>query len=212
MLIAERLLMLDRQLDGSPFFEPRPAVELNRWLSAACLVELAALGRLSWAGIHIAAPEDVSAHYMLLNDAQSVVRKRSMTPRDAVEAVHRSMPRIAQDLLESMVRRGLLIEERKRRMMFFSDVSHPVQSTSTYFENVRHLKAGAESFGLEDLWQLGLILLCDGRQLLKAHAPDNELSLNARLNRFEAMVSSSRATSDLSAQRARLIFALTKFQ
>jgi hypothetical protein len=212
MLIAERLLMLDRQLDGSPFFEPRPPADLNRWLAAACLVELAALGRLSWAGIQIAAPEDVSAHYMLLNDAQSVIRKRSMTPRDAVEAVHRSMPRIALDLLESMVRRGLLIEERKRRMMIFSDVSYPVQSTSTYFESVRHLKAGAESFGLEDLWQLGLILLCDGMQLLKAHVPDGELSLNGRLNRFEAIVSSSRATSDIRAQRARLIFALTKFQ
>jgi hypothetical protein len=211
MLLAERILLLDRKLDGMPWQLPRTPAALNRWLAAACLVELTALGRLKLAGSQIAAPEDVSAHYMLLNDAQAIIRKRAHTPLEAVDAVHRAMPRIAYDLLASLVRRGLLIEEKKRKYGIFSEVSYPVQSTSAYNESAKLLAQGAEQLGLSDLWLLGLVLLADGMDLLRAHLPEQALALDGRLNRFEAFVSGNRASADASAQRARLIFLLTKF-
>jgi hypothetical protein len=220
MLLAEHLLLLDRKLDGSAIGQLRTAANLNRWLAAACLVELTALGRLTLVGPNIAAPVDISAHYMLLNDAQAVVRKRAQTPLEAVESVHRAMPRIAPDLYASLVRRGILIEEKRRKFGFFSDISYPVQSTSAYNESVNFLAQGAENVSLSDLWLLGLTLLADGMKILSlaartplgaADLPDHALALEGRLNRFEAFVSGSRASSDASAQRARLIFQLTKF-
>ena len=216
MLLAEHLLLLDRRLDGSAWDQPRAPAALNRWLAAACLIELTALGRLTLAGPHIVAPEDISAHYMLLNDAQAIVRKRAQTPLDAVEAVSRAMPRIAPDLLASLVRRGILIEEKKRKFGIFSQISYSVQSTSSYNESVKLLAQAAENIGLSDLWLLGLLLLVDGMDLLKSHLPNEAMALDGRLNRFEAFVSGSRASNDAnslqSVQRARLIFALTKFE
>ncbi len=216
MLLAEHLLLLDRKLDGSSWDQARAPAALNRWLAASCLIELTALGRLTLAGPHIVAREDISAHYMLLNDAQAIVRKRAQTPLEAVDAVSRAMPRIAPDLLASLVRRGILIEERKRKFGIFSQMSYSVQSTSSYLETVKLLAQGAENLGLSDLWLLGLLLLSDGMDLLKHHLPDEALALDGRLNRFEAFVSGSRATNDANAQqsvqRARLIFALTKFE
>ncbi len=216
MLLAEHLLLLDRKLDGTPWDQARAPATLNRWLAAACLIELTALGRLTWAGPHIVAPDDISAHYMLLTDAQAIVRKRAQTPLDAVESVSRAMPRIAPDLLASLVRRGILIEEKKRKFGIFSQTSYPVQSTSSYMESVKLLTQGAENIGLSDLWLLGLLLLGDGMDLLKSHLPDEAMALDGRLHRFEAFVSGSRvsndATSQQSVQRARLIFALTKFE
>ena len=212
MLLAERLLLLDRQLDGSPWGAARSAAAQNRWLAAACLVELTALGRLSLTAGQVNVPEDISAHYALLNDAQAVLRKRSCTPTEAVEAVHRAMPRIAADLLASLVRRGILIEQSKRKFGLFKELSYPVQSTSAYRESVKMLEEGAEQIGLNDLWQLGMILLVDAFDLLKHHLPDQALALDARLDRFETFVSAARASNDPSAQRARLIFALSKFE
>ena len=216
MLLAEHILLLDRKLDGSCWNQARAPANLNRWLAAACLIELTALGRLTLAGPHVVAPEDISAHYMLLNDAQAIVRKRAQTPLDAVEAVSRAMPRIAPDLLASLVRRGILIEEKKRKFGIFSQMSYSVQSTSSYMESVKLLAQGAENLGLSDLWLLGLLLLSDGMDLLKPHLPDEAMALDGRLNRFEAFVSGSRANTDESSlqsvQRARLIFALTKFE
>ena len=216
MLLAEHLLMLDRRLDGSAWDKLRAPAALNRWLAAACLIELTALGRLTLVGPHIVAPEDISAHYMLLNDAQAIVRKRAQTPLDAVEAVSRAMPRIAPDLLASLVRRGILIEEKKRKFGIFSQTSYSVQSTSSYNESVKLLTQAAENIGLSDLWLLGLLLLGDGMDLLKSHLPNEAMALDGRLNRFEAFVSGSRASNDAhslqSVQRARLIFALTKFE
>lgn len=216
MLLAEHLLLLDRRLDGSAWDQPRAPAALNRWLAAACLIELTALGRLTLAGPHIVAPEDISAHYMLLNDAQAIVRKRAQTPLDAVEAVSRAMPRIAPDLLASLVRRGILIEEKKRKFGIFSQISYSVQSTSSYNESVKLLAQASENIGLSDLWLLGLLLLGDGMDLLKSHLPNEAMALDGRLNRFEAFVSGSRASNDAnslqSVQRARLIFALTKFE
>ena len=216
MLLAEHLLLLDRKLDGSPWDQARAPAALNRWLAAACLIELTALGRLTLAGPHVVAPEDISAHYMLLNDAQAIVRKRAQTPLDAVDAVSRAMPRIAPDLLASLVRRGILIEEKKRKFGIFSQISYSVQSTSSYLESVKLLAQGAENLGLSDLWLLGLLLLSDGMDLLKPHLPDEAMALDGRLNRFEAFVSGARANNDAnslqSVQRARLIFALTKFE
>ena len=216
MLLAEHLLLLDRKLDGSSWDQARAPAALNRWLAASCLIELTALGRLTLAGPHVVAPEDISAHYMLLNDAQAIVRKRAQTPLEAVEAVSRSMPRIAPDLLASLVRRGILIEEKKRKFGIFSQTSYSVQSTSSYLESVKLLAQGAENVGLSDLWLLGLLLLSDGMDLLKHHLADEAIALDGRLNRFEAFVSGSRATNDVnsqqSVQRARLIFALTKFE
>lgn len=216
MLLAEHLLLLDRKLDGSPWDQNRAPAALNRWLAAACLIELTALGRLTLVGPHIAAPHDISAHYMLLNDAQAIVRKRAQTPLDAVDAVSRAMPRIAPDLLASLVRRGILIEEKKRKFGIFSQTSYPVQSTSSYMASVKLLAQGAENIGLSDLWLLGLLLLGDGMDLLKSHLPHEAIALDGRLNRFEAFVSGSRASNDAislqSVQSARLIFALTKFE
>ena len=216
MLLAEHLLLLDRRLDGSAWDQPRAPAALNRWLAAACLIELTALGRLTLAGPHIVAPEDISAHYMLLNDAQAIVRKRAQTPLEAVEAVSRAMPRIAPDLLASLVRRGILIEEKKRKFGIFSQTSYSVQSTSSYNESVKLLAQAAENIGLSDLWLLGLLLLGDGMDFLKSHLPNEAMALDGRLNRFEAFVSGSRASNDAnslqSVQRARLIFALTKFE
>ena len=98
----------------------------------------------------------------------------------------------------------------------FSQTSFSVQSTSSYFKSVKLLAQGAENLGLSDLWLLGLLLLSDGMDLLKQHLPDEALALDGRLNRFEAFVSGSRATNEVSTQysvqRARLIFALTKFE
>ena len=216
MLLAEHLLLLDRKLDGSSWDQSRAPAALNRWLAASCLVELTVLGRLTLAGPHVVAPQDIAAHYMLLNDAQAIVRKRAQTPLEVVEAVSRAMPRIAPDLLASLVRRGILIEEKKRKFGIFSQTSFSVQSTSSYFESAKLLAQGAENLGLSDLWLLGLLLLSDGMDLLKHHLPDEALALDGRLNRFEAFVSGSRATNEASTQHsvqsARLIFALTKFE
>jgi hypothetical protein len=221
MLLAEHLILLDRKLDGSAWGENRAPAALNRWLAAACLVELTALGRLTVAGAHVVATEDIAAHYMLLNDAQAVLRKRAQTPLDAVDAVHRAMPRIASDLMASLVRRGLLIEEKRRKFGIFSTTTYPVQSTSSYFESVKSLAQGADNLALTDLWLLGLVLLSDGMDLLKPHLPNEAMAIDGRLNRFEAYVSGARVTNDprtlndsnsqLSLQRARLMFALTKF-
>jgi hypothetical protein len=211
MLIAERLLLLDRTLDGQVLVE-RATGALNRWLASACLVELAALGRLGLVGGKVVAPEDVPAHYMMLSDAQAIVRKRSGTPMETLDVLTRAMPRMAQDLLESMTRRGLLIEEQKRKFGFLKSLRYPVQSTSAYRECAQLLSEAAEQFGVSDLWNLGFLLLADGMELPRHHLPEQVLNLDARLNRFEAFVSSQRANLDPSAQRARLIFALTKLE
>jgi hypothetical protein len=210
MLIAERLLMLDRRLDGQPWADAREALMRNRWMAAALVVELAVLGRLSMVGPQIHAPEDLPVHYMLLNDAQAIVRKRSGNAIETIDAVHRAMPRIAQDLLDSMVRRGLLIAERRRKMLIFSDHNYPVQSTSSYHESLKLLESAALEVGLTDLWKLGFLLLADGMDIARFLLPEQALALDGKLSRFEAFVSSSRASSDPSALRARLIFALTK--
>jgi Golgi phosphoprotein 3 (GPP34) len=210
MLIAERLLMLDRRLDGQPWAGARDDVVRNRWMAASLVVELAVLGRLSMVGPHIHAPEDLPVHYMLLNDAQAIIRKRPGNAVETIEAVHRAMPRIAQDLLDSMVRRGLLIAETRRRMLIFSDHTYPVQSTSSYSESVQLLESAAHEVGLTDLWKLGFLLLADGMDIARFVLPELALALDGKLSRFEAFVSSSRASSDASALRARLIFALTK--
>ena len=160
MLLAEHLLLLDRKLDGSSWDQARAPAALNRWLAASCLVELTALGRLTLAGPHVVAPQDISADYMLLNDAQAIVRKRAQTPLEAVEAVSRAMPRIAPDLLASLVRRGILIEEKKRKFGIFSQTSFSVQSTSSYFKSVKLLAQGAENLG--DL--IVLKLLCRAQE------------------------------------------------
>ena len=212
MLLAERLVLLDRKLDGSPWAAPRPSAELNRWLAASCLVELAAMGRLSFAAGMVSSCDELPAHYMLLNDAQSIVRRRAQSAREAVEAVHRGMPRIAPDLLASLVRRGILFEERTRRLGLFSSTRHPVQSTSAYHESARLLRRGAEDLGVQDLWALGLMLLVDGMGILNALLPDLALDLEKKLHRFETFVSGSRAAADPSAQRARLILALTQLR
>jgi hypothetical protein len=210
MLIAERLLMLDRRLDGRPWSTPRDYNERNRWAAAALLVELAVMGRLSFVANIVHAPEDIPAHYMLLSDALAIVQKRSGTPTEVVEAVHRAMPRIAQDLLDSLVRRGLLIMETRRKYVLLKEHSYPVQSTSTYNESIKLLNAAALDLSLTDLWQLGFLLLADGMEIARHLLPEHALALEGKLSRFEAFVSGSRATQDVTALRARLIFALTK--
>ena len=57
-----------------------------------------------------------------------------------------------------------------------------------------------------------MILLADAFDLLKHHLPEQALALDARLDRFETFVSAARVSNDPSAQRARLIFALSKFE
>jgi hypothetical protein len=215
MLLAEHLLLLDRKLDGAPLSDPaRPAVELNRWTAAACVAELAAMGRLQLVGNDVVASSDISAHYMLLNDVLMVIKKKSLTPIATVDAVARAMPRIAVDLLSSMVLRGILIEEKTTRfgMALFGKVRYPVQSTSAYGQSLKHISEGIEAIGLADLWSLSLILLADGMNLVHAILPDLAAPLDGRLNRFEAFVSGTRAPPDINAQRARLIFALTRYE
>jgi hypothetical protein len=188
----------------------RDEAERNRWTAAALLVELAVMGRLSFVANIVHAPEDVPAHYMLLSDALAIVQKRSGTPVETVEAVHRSMPRIAQDLLDSMVRRGLLIVETRRRLLLLKDRTYPVQSTSMYSESVKILDSAAHELSTADLWKLGFLLLADGMDIARHVLPEHALALDGKLNRFEAFVSGSRASQDTNALRARLIFALTK--
>jgi Golgi phosphoprotein 3 (GPP34) len=215
MLLAEHILLLDRKLDGTPLTElARPMAELNRWMAAACVAELAAMGRLQLVGNEVLATSDVAAHYMLLNDVLMVVKKKPLAPMATVDAVARAMPRIAADLLSSMVLRGILIEEKTARfgLAMFGKVRYPVQSTSAYKESLRFINDGIESLGLADLWSLSLILLADGMSLVQAILPDLAPVLDGRLDRFEAFVSGTRAPPDINAQRARIIFALTRYE
>jgi len=213
MLLAEHLLLLDRKLDGAPLTDPaRRAIELNRWMAAACVAELATMGRLQMVGNEVVATNDMPAHYMLLNDVLMVVKKKSQTPSATVDSVARAMPRIAADLLSSMVLRGILIEEKSTRfgLTLFGKVRYPVQSTSAYGKSVKLISDGVESIGLADLWSLSLILLADGMNLLQATLPELASQLDGRLNRFEAFVSAIRTEKNIDAQRARLIFALIR--
>jgi len=213
MLLAEHLLLLDRKLDGAPLTDPaRNSTELNRWMAAACVVELATMGRLQLVGSDVVATSDVPAHYMLLNDVLMVTKKKSLTPTATVDAVARAMPRIAANLLSSMVLRGILIEEKSARfgLSFFGKVRYPVQSTSAYNKSLKFVSDGIEAIGLADLWSLSLILLADGMNLVQPILPELASQLDGRLNRFEAFVSGTRTDMDINAQRARLIFALTR--
>lgn len=215
MLLAEHILLLDRKLDGSPLAEiARPMAELNRWMAAACVAELAVMGRLQLVGNELLATSDVAAHYMLLNDVLMVVKKKPLAPLAAVDAVARAMPRIATDLLSSMVLRGILIEEKTARfgLVMFGKVRYSVQSTSAYNKSLRFISDGIETIGLADLWSLSLIMLADGMSLVQAILPDLAPVLDGRLNRFEAFVSGTRAQPDINAQRARVIFALTRHE
>lgn len=215
MLLAEHLLLLDRKLDGAPLSDPaRPPVELNRWMAAACITELAAMGRLQLVGNEVVATSDIAAHYMLLNDVLMVVKKKSLTPTATVDAVARAMPRIAVNLLSSMVLRGILIEEKTARfgMALFGKVRYPVQSTSAYNQSLKHISDGIEAIGLADLWSLSLIFLADGMSMVQSVLPDLASQLDGRLDRFEAFVTGTRAPPDINAQRARLIFALTRYE
>jgi len=181
-------------------------------MAAACVVELATMGRLQLVGSDVVATSDVPAHYMLLNDVLMVTKKKSLTPTATVDAVARAMPRIAANLLSSMVLRGILIEEKSARfgLSFFGKVRYPVQSTSAYNKSLKFVSDGIEAIGLADLWSLSLILLADGMNLVQPILPELASQLDGRLNRFEAFVSGTRTDMDINAQRARLIFALTR--
>jgi hypothetical protein len=211
MLLAERLLLLNRKLDGSPVTsEAHSAQELNRFLAIACICELCAMGRIGSVGSDIMVVNDVSAHYMLLNDVQAVLARRALPPAQAIDAVARAMPRIATDLLASLVVRGRLIEEKRRHFGIFSKSVFSVQSTSAYNESRDLVQKAADNLGLADLWALALVLLCDSMDLLSFQLPELSLELDGRLNRFEAFVSSVRTVSDQNAVRARLIFTLAR--
>jgi hypothetical protein len=211
MLLAEHMLLLDRKLDGSPHgAAARAPAESNRWMAAACVAELTALGRLQLVGQDVHVVNDLAANYMLLNDALAVLRRKPQNPQGCVDLVARAMPRIATDLLASMALRGLLIEQSAKRFGLFKSLSYPVQSTSAYAESIKLLDAGIASLGLQNLWSMAFVLLADGMGILPALLPDLTLSLDTQLNRFEAYISTSRQLSDPNAQRARLIFQLTR--
>jgi hypothetical protein len=213
MLLAERLLLLDRQLDGSPWVKARTPAQQNRLAACACLIELAIGQRLQDVAGQLQVVSDVPAHYMVLSDTLAILQRKPSATKDAPDLISRATPRMASELLASMSRRGLLIEESTRKYGFIKHTRYSVQSTSAYQACVNLLLESATQFGLSDLPSLGILLLADRaditRHLLPKSGPIAPENFEAKLSRFESLVSGQRAALDPTARSARLIFTFT---
>ncbi len=218
MLLVEKILLVDRQLDGSHWVAARSLPEQNRIAAAAVLIELAMLDRVHNLANQLAVRSDLPTQYSLLTDAQAVLSRKLVAIEDAPLHLHRAMPNIAKDVLDSMVRRGVMIAEKNTRLLFWSQTRYSVQSTSVYRACINTLAETAQQVGLGDLLNLGFLLLSDRLQLLPhlfASANkfiDGRLAVANRdweknLERFESIAINRQNTSDPQLACARLIFA-----
>lgn len=211
MLLAERILLLARDLSGEPLNSSQTGRDLARWLGVAVVTELAAMGRLRFLEGRISATDHMPTQHTLLTDALNLLyRKPNLKVGDAIQLVIDHQPRIVSELCESMVRRGLLMESRKRRFGLFPVSRYPVQSTRTYQECVEELKQAARAEEFDDPRVLALYLLCDGMGLTATHlSVDEARDAHGRVAELEDQLTGNKQATDPTLQRARLILILT---
>lgn len=211
MLLAERILLLARDLSGEPLNSSQKGRDLARWLGVAVVTELAAMGRLRFSEGKVSATDHMPTQHSLLTDALNLLyRKPNQKVGDAIQLVIDHQPRIIAEMCESMVRRGLLLHTRKRRFGLFPMHRFPVQSTRTYQECLDELKQAARADDFNDLRVLALYLLCDGMGLTASHlSADEARDAHARVAALEDELTGNRQATDPNLQRARLILILT---
>lgn len=211
MLLAERVLLLARDLSGEPLNSSQTGRDLARWMAVAIIVELAAMGRLRFSEGKVSATDNMPTQHSLLTDALNLLhRKPNQRVIDAIRLVSDHQPRIIIEMCESMVRRGLLLRTRKLKFGLFPVSRFPVQSTRTYQECLEELRLAARASDLTDLKVLALYLLCDGMGLTTTHLTQEEArEAHSRVGMLEDELTGNRQATDPNLQRARLILMLT---
>jgi len=211
MLLAEQVLLLARDMHGQLLNSMLSKKDIERWLAVALLVELAAMGRLRFSEARISATDHMPTQYSLLTDALAIVyRKQPLSVTDAISSVLAESGRMQQEILESMVRRGILMKQKQLRFGFFPVSQYPVQSTRSHGEAVDQLRAAVAQADHNDLRALGLYLICDGMGLIQALLGADSASDGAQLVvQLESQLAGNRAATDPTLSRARLIMMLT---
>lgn len=209
MLIAEQLLLLCCGFGSARRAEAGP--RQNRLLAAAVLAELAALGRLRFLAGLLIAPDAHPTSSSVLTDALAVLNRRhELSVGHAIDAVHRSHADLGQELRDSMVRRGLLERVEQRRLLLPMRVEYRTASDSLHQAIVDTLRRLAIGGDVSDQRVLALFAMSERMGLLPGLLDGHELALGrTALQRLETDCTGTRAATDPTSERARLILALT---
>lgn len=206
MLIAEQLLVLGCTPTA---VAADPRWPSNRRLASAVVAELTVMGRLRFlAGLVI--PDASPTSSTVLTDALAVLeRRKELSVSHAIDAIANAHTDLRQELLDSMVRRGLLQASESRHRLFWRRRTYqPVRSASQAALDPLHRFAVAGDLG--DHRGAALFALADLIGLRPGLLDSGELTLGRRaLQQLEADCTGTRAATDPMSERARLLLALT---
>lgn len=210
MLIAEKLLLISRTQHGESRFLGKGR-EIARFLAVAVIAELNVLGRLRFVAGQVVAPDDFPTSHSVLNDALAVLhRKRELSVAQAIQVVRDSHSNLETELLDSMVRRGLLLRISKRRFGIIPASVYAVQSTQSVGAVVAELRQFGASHAVHDYAAASLFALADLFGVAPHVLTPDELGLGlATLQAMEGAASGTSAPTTVEAERARLLLALT---
>lgn len=207
MLIAEQLLLL---CCTPTAVAAEPKWPHSRRLAIAVVAELAVMGRLRFLAGLVIAPDASPTSGTVLTDALAVLeRRKELSVSHAIDAIANAHTDLRQELLDSMVRRGLLeAREHRHRLFWRRRTYRPVRSASQAALDPLHRFAVAGDLG--DHRGAALFALADLIGLLPELLDSGELTLGRRaLQQLEADCTGTRAATDPMSERARLLLALT---
>lgn len=208
MLIAEHLLLLACTPAPKPQGPHWPPVTL---LAAAVVGELAVMGRLRYLAGLVIAPDSFPTSSTVLTDALAVLeRRQEMSVQHAVDTIATAHRDLRQELLDSMVRRGVLESWQERQLLILQRRCYrpSAQTAPTVLDPLRRY---AVSGDLGDHRGAALFALADLAGLLERLLDSGTRSLGREmLQRLEAECTGTRAATDPMNERARLVLALTQ--